>query len=162
MWNLCLTKQPAILCILQLFVEHRSLEDLGVLKSTWPVGFCAEQQSSGIANKLTAHRVKALLVHVWWVFAVRGFDRDLEVKGDVWDQSGQHHTNIYSSNEFIFYKRLTWTQSSTPSTPGNPASLWNSSKDCSLLEGSLFGKVENYNKIKYHNISDQKNVIFNK
>lgn len=35
-------------------------------------------------------------------------------------------------------KQFTWTQSSTPRTPGIPATLWNSWKDCSRLDGSLF------------------------
>lgn len=42
----------------------------------------------------------------------------------------------------------TWTQSSTPRTPGNPATLWNSWKDCSLLEASLHGE-----KVAYYTFS---------
>lgn len=49
---------------------------------------------------------------------------------------------IFVSFSTHFFKMYTWTQSNTPSTPGNPASLWNSWKDCSLLKASLFGNQE--------------------
>lgn len=83
MRNPRLTQQPALLDVLQLLVQGRPLQDVGVLESARPVGFCAEQQSSGVAHQLTAHGVEALLVHVGRVLAVWRFDGHLQTKGEV-------------------------------------------------------------------------------
>lgn len=76
----CLTQQPALVVALQLLVESGSLQNLRVLESAGPVRLCAQQQAAGVANQLTGHRVKALLVDVRGVLAVWSFDGHLERK----------------------------------------------------------------------------------
>lgn len=136
-----LTQEPALLAVLQLLVESGSFQNLGVVESAGPVRFCAQQQTTGVADQLTSHRVKSLLVDVWGVLAVWSFDGHLE----------RFENRIDRNVNPKAWRQLTWTQSSTPRTPGIPATLWNSWRDCSLLDSSLFRKRSVYQCGEIHN-----------
>lgn len=109
---------------------------------------CAEQQTPWVAHQLAANRVVALPVQVWVVLAARGLNGDLQVV------KRRESIRIIAVNRRHrrVVKQCTWTQSSTPSTEGRPATAWNSWKDSALVDTSLIWQGRKLiNQLKVYN-----------